>query len=65
MSHSKRIRSALWMIPLAMGAILFLPTPWMGAIMAVLLLAGLQFQMAVMGTGFTGKIEFPQPQWNQ
>ena len=26
MSHSKRIRSALWMIPVAMGAILFLPT---------------------------------------
>ena len=41
MSHSKRIRSALWMIPLAIGAILFLPTPWMGAVMAFLLLAGL------------------------
>ena len=36
MSHGKRIRSALWMIPLAIGAILFLPTPWMGAFMAAL-----------------------------
>jgi phosphatidate cytidylyltransferase len=41
MSHRTRIRSALWMIPLAVLAILFLPTPYMAALMAVLLLAGL------------------------
>lgn len=41
MSHLTRIRSALWMIPLAVLAILFLPTPWMGALFAALLLAGL------------------------
>lgn len=41
MSHRKRIQSALWMIPLAIAAIWFLPTPWMGAFMALLLLAGL------------------------
>ncbi len=42
MSHQTRIKSALWMIPLAVLAILFLPTPYMGAVMAVLLLAGLR-----------------------
>lgn len=41
MSHRTRIRSALWMIPLAILAILFLPTPYLAALMAVLLLAGL------------------------
>ena len=41
MSHRTRIRSALWMIPLAVLAILYLPTPWMGAFFATLLLAGL------------------------
>lgn len=41
MTHRKRIQSALWMIPLAIAAIWFLPTPWMGAFMALLLLAGL------------------------
>ncbi len=41
MSHQARIKSALWMIPLAVLAILYLPTPYMGALMAVLLLAGL------------------------
>jgi len=41
MSHKKRVLSALWMIPLAVLAIMYLPTPWMGAVMAVLLLAGL------------------------
>lgn len=41
MSHIARIRSALWMIPLAVLAIVFLPTPWMGALFAALLLAGL------------------------
>ncbi len=57
MSHSKRIRSALWMIPLAMGAILFLPTPWMGAFMAVLLLAGLHEWCALAG------LDRPQAKW--
>jgi phosphatidate cytidylyltransferase len=41
MSHKTRIRSALWMIPVAVLAILYLPTPYMGALMALLLLAGL------------------------
>lgn len=41
MSHRKRIQSALWMIPLAIAAIWFLPTQWMAAFMALLLLAGL------------------------
>jgi phosphatidate cytidylyltransferase len=41
MSHKTRIRSALWMIPAAVLAILYLPTPYMGALMALLLLAGL------------------------
>jgi phosphatidate cytidylyltransferase len=41
MSHQARIKSALWMIPLAVLSILYLPTPYMGAVMALLLLAGL------------------------
>lgn len=41
MSHQARIKSALWMIPLAVLAILYLPTPYMGALLALLLLAGL------------------------
>lgn len=41
MSHKTRIRSALWMIPVAILAILYLPTPYLGALMALLLLAGL------------------------
>lgn len=41
MSHGARLKSALWMIPLAVAAVLYLPTPWMGALMAAVLLAGL------------------------
>ena len=41
MSHRARLKSALWMIPLAVAAVLYLPTPWMGALMAAVLLAGL------------------------
>lgn len=41
MSHRARLKSALWMIPLAVAAVLYLPTPWMGALMATVLLAGL------------------------
>lgn len=41
MSHQTRIRSALWMIPIAIAAILYLPSPYLGALMAMLLLAGL------------------------
>lgn len=41
MSHKTRIKSALWMIPLAVLSILYLPTPYMGAVLALLLLAGL------------------------
>ena len=45
------------MIPVAMGAILFLPTPWMGALMAVLLLAGLHEWCALAG------LDRPQAKW--
>ena len=41
MSHQTRIKSALWMLPLAILSILYLPTPYMGALLALLLLAGL------------------------
>jgi phosphatidate cytidylyltransferase len=41
MSHKTRILSALWMIPLAVLTICYLPTPWMGALFAAVLLAGL------------------------
>jgi phosphatidate cytidylyltransferase len=41
MSHQARIRSALWMVPLTILTILMLPTPYMGALTAMLLLAGL------------------------
>lgn len=41
MSHQTRIKSALWMLPLAVLSILYLPTPYMGALLALLLLAGL------------------------
>ncbi|MBP6299198.1 MAG: phosphatidate cytidylyltransferase [Arenimonas sp.] len=41
MSHKTRILSALWMIPLAVLAILYLPTPYFGAVMALILMAGL------------------------
>jgi|694.fasta_scaffold142224_2 phosphatidate cytidylyltransferase len=49
MTHRKRIQSVLWMIPLAIAAIWFLPTPWMGALMALLLLAGLHEWCALAG----------------
>lgn len=41
MSHKTRILSALWMIPLVVLAILYLPTPYFGAVMAMILMAGL------------------------
>lgn len=41
MSHKARIRSALGMIPLVVLAILYLPTPYFGALIAIVLLAGL------------------------
>ena len=57
MSHRKRIQSALWMIPLAIAAIWFLPSPWMGAFMALLLLAGLHEWCALAG------LESPLAKW--
>ena len=36
-----RVLAALVMIPLAIAAILFLPTPWLLALSALILLAGL------------------------
>lgn len=57
MSHRKRIQSALWMIPLAIAAIWFLPTPWMGAFMALLLLAGLHEWCALAA------LEKPASKW--
>jgi phosphatidate cytidylyltransferase len=41
MSIRARLQSALWMIPLAVLAILFLPTPYMAGLMALILLGGL------------------------
>lgn len=41
MSHKVRVISALCMIPIVVLAILYLPTPYLGAVLAVLLLAGL------------------------
>lgn len=41
MSHKARIRSALGMIPLVVLAILYLPTAYFGALIAIVLLAGL------------------------
>ena len=49
MSHRARLKSALWMIPLAVAAVLYLPTPWMGALMAALLLAGLHEWTGIAG----------------
>ena len=41
MSHKTRILSALWMIPLVVIAILYLPTAYLGAALAFVLLSGL------------------------
>lgn len=41
MSHKARIVSALWMIPLVVVAILYLPTAYLGAVLAAVLLSGL------------------------
>ena len=41
MSLRARLQSALWMIPLAVLAILYLPTPYMAGIMALVVLGGL------------------------
>lgn len=41
MSLRARLQSALWMIPLAVLAILFLPTPYMAGLMALVVLGGL------------------------
>lgn len=41
MSIRARLQSALWMIPLAVLTILFLPTPYMACLMALILLGGL------------------------
>ena len=41
MSHKTRILSALWMIPLVIVAILYLPTAYFGSVIAIVLLSGL------------------------
>ena len=41
MSHKTRILSALWMIPLVVIAILYLPTAYFGSVIAIVLLTGL------------------------
>ena len=57
MSLRARLKSALWMIPLAILAILFLPTPYMAGVMAVVVLGGLYEWAGLSGlAGHTGKL---------
>jgi phosphatidate cytidylyltransferase len=47
MSHKARIKSACWMIPLVVIAILYLPTPYFGSVLAIVFLSGL-FEWATL-----------------
>jgi phosphatidate cytidylyltransferase len=53
MSLRARLQSAMWMIPLAVLAILYLPTPYMAGIMALVVLGGLHEWAGL--SGISGK----------
>ncbi len=53
MSLRARLQSSLWMIPLAVLAILYLPTPYMAGVMALVVLGGLHEWAGLSGISGT------------